>query len=422
MTTHTGEDLARIGVEATAGTGRTTPRKVRLRSLDVFRGVTIFFMIFVNYGGGQYYFFVHSPWNGLTVADLLFPWFMWIMGVSMVFSLKSQIQKRIPRSTIVLRIVKRSIILFILGLFVNGISNRNIPTLRIPGVLQRFSACYLLTASMEALIMIVNDDEIQTVGSCGSWYIFRDVVSSWFQWIVVIGLIALHTVVTYVLPVPGCPRGYIGPGGLHDDGLYANCTGGAAAYIDRFFFTPNHIYPFSTATKIYQNTTPHDPEGILGTLTSILIVQFGVAAGRVLITFDGHWDRILRLLTWAFVTGFIAGVLCDFSKEYGAVPLNKNLWSLSFVLTTASFGFIFFALIYLLVDWSGCWNGNPARYAGLNSILLYVGHELTGSVFPFSWTPAGNTHGAYLLMNLWGTSLWGIIAYICHRKKLYVSI
>lgn len=396
----------------------------RLRSLDVFRGITILLMIFVNYGGGKYYFFRHSPWNGLTVADLLFPWFMWIMGVSMVYSLRSQLRKGIPRSSIIIKIIKRSIILFALGLLFNGITNRNTPTLRIPGVLQRFSFCYLFTATMEVLLMTVNSGESLEGGSWlgGGWYMFRDVVDAWLQWSFVIVIVSLHTLVTYVVMVPGCPRGYIGPGGLHDYSADVNCTGGVAAYIDRMFFTSQHIYQHSTATKIYQNVTHHDPEGILGVMTSILMVQFGVAVGRILISHEGHKDRVLRFLAWSVSCGLFAGVLCGFSKEYGVVPVNKNLWSLSYVLTTASFASILFSIIYIAVDWSGKWNGNPARYAGLNSILLYVGHELTGDVFPFSWTPVGNTHGAYLLMHLWGASLWGLIAYVCHKKKIYISV
>uniref|UniRef100_A0A2P2I1S4 Heparan-alpha-glucosaminide N-acetyltransferase-like n=1 Tax=Hirondellea gigas TaxID=1518452 RepID=A0A2P2I1S4_9CRUS len=393
----------------------------RLKSLDVFRGITIFLMIFVNYGGGKYYFFRHSPWNGLTIADLVFPWFMWIMGVSTVFSFRSQLRKSVPRHVLVLRVIKRSVILFGLGLLVNGISNSNTETFRIPGVLQRFAICYLLTATLEALFMSVSEDD-HLIERWGGWFSFRDIIMSWLQWSIVIGLVSIHTVITFVLPIPDCPRGYIGPGGLHDYGTHSNCTGGVAAYIDRLFFTSDHMYSGSTARSVYQNQLGHDPEGLLGILTSMLMVQFGVAAGRILITYDSHKQRILRLLVWAATSGLVGAILCNFDKEIGVVPVNKNLWSLSYVLVTACFGLVLFCFIYVLVDWKEVWSGNPARYAGLNSILLYVGHEITKGVFPFGWTPGGSTHGEHLLMNLWGTSLWGVIAYICHRKKLYLSV
>lgn len=394
----------------------------RLRSLDVFRGITIFLMIFVNYGGGGYYFFLHSPWNGLTVADLVFPWFMWIMGVSMTFSTRSQLRRCIPRSVIVLKVIKRSLVLFGLGLLVNGISNSFMPTLRIPGVLQRFAGCYLITATLEALFLVPDASEQLQDERWNGWRMFRDIVQAWLQWAVVIGLASIHTVITYVLPVPGCPLGYIGPGGLSDYGTHSNCTGGAASYIDRLVFTSEHMYRGSTARKIYQNEMPNDPEGLLGFLTSMLMVQLGVAAGRILLSFDGHRSRVVRLLVWACTSGLVAGILCNFSKEYGIVPVNKNLWSLSYVLVTSSFAFVLFAGLYALVDWAKVWSGNPVRYAGLNSILLYVGHELTEGIFPFGWTPVGHSHEEHLLMNLWGASLWGFIAYICHKKRIYISV
>ena len=96
------------------------PRTPRVKSLDVFRGISIAVMIFVNYGGGGYWFFKHARWNGLTVADLVFPWFMWIMGTSMVFALQSQLRRGLQKRVIVGKILKRSSILFVLGLVLNS--------------------------------------------------------------------------------------------------------------------------------------------------------------------------------------------------------------------------------------------------------------------------------------------------------------
>ncbi|MCL4130219.1 UNVERIFIED_CONTAM: hypothetical protein GTU68_054908 [Idotea baltica] len=127
----------------------STLTTTRLRSLDTFRGITITLMIFVNYGGGTFYFFKHSPWNGLTVADLVFPWFLWIMGVSLTFSIKSQLRRMTPYYVIALRIIKRSVILFVLGIVVNSMRLNNMPEFRILGVLQRFAFCYLINALLE---------------------------------------------------------------------------------------------------------------------------------------------------------------------------------------------------------------------------------------------------------------------------------
>ena len=113
---------------------RRRKKKSRVRSLDAFRGLSIAVMIFVNYGGGAYWFFNHSRWNGLTVADLVFPWFMWIMGVSLAIGVRSQLRNSVPRKKMVAKIVKRSAILFLLGLFVNSGGANDFRTIRIPGV------------------------------------------------------------------------------------------------------------------------------------------------------------------------------------------------------------------------------------------------------------------------------------------------
>ena len=104
------------------------------------------------------------------------------------------------------------------------------------------------------------------------------------------------------------------------------------------------------------------------------------------------------------------------------MPVNKNLWSLSYVLCTACFAFLLFTLFYVAIDKVKLWSGNPLRYAGMNSILVYVGHEVCGRLLPFAWTPVGQHHANHLVMNLWGTSAWVIIAYLCHKRKIYLSV
>ncbi|XP_069190488.1 heparan-alpha-glucosaminide N-acetyltransferase isoform X2 [Procambarus clarkii] len=404
--------------QLSAGIPDSSMRRGRLQSLDTFRGLAIVIMVFVNYGGGRYYFFQHAHWNGLTVADLVFPWFMWIMGVSMIFSVRSQLQRTTKRYLMVFRILKRCAILFILGLIINSDNNQNyMPTLRIMGVLQRFAICYGITALMEVYLMNPQESPEYV------WYWkIRDIIRSGVQWVITILLVGVHTAITFGLHIPGCPTGYLGPGGLHDGGVHGNCTGGAAAYVDVSVLGEAHIYSHPTCKTIYNNDAPYDPEGILGALMAVLTVQFGAAAGRIIITYQGHGPRIKRWLVWAVVCGLLAGFLCDWRKEGGPIPVNKNLWSLSFVLTTACFAFFLLSLLYLFIDKWQWWSGNPFKYPGMNSILIYVGHEIFGGLFPWSWRPVGETHTNYLIMNLWGTSTWVIIAYLCHKRKLYLSV
>jgi heparan-alpha-glucosaminide N-acetyltransferase len=136
----------------------------RLRSLDTFRGFSLYFMIFVNYGGGGYYFFEHADWNGLTFADLLFPWFMWMMGVSLALSFASLDKKFAKKSSdeegplslrshqlmLTYKAVKRSAIFFALNLFLNN--GYEFKYWRIPGVLFYFAVSYLVTALVVILM------------------------------------------------------------------------------------------------------------------------------------------------------------------------------------------------------------------------------------------------------------------------------
>ncbi|CAG2067084.1 unnamed protein product, partial [Timema podura] len=133
--------------------------KTRMRSLDVFRGICIAVMIFVNYGGGQYWFFKHSTWNGLTIADLVFPWFLWIMGVSVALSLRSQLRSSVSRWKLFKKVLCRSIVLVSLGILLNSIANAkhtkstSLASLRLPGVLQRIGLSYFIVATLETLLM-----------------------------------------------------------------------------------------------------------------------------------------------------------------------------------------------------------------------------------------------------------------------------
>ncbi|KRT84082.1 hypothetical protein AMK59_1295, partial [Oryctes borbonicus] len=124
----------------------------RLKSIDVFRGLCIILMIFVNYGGGQYWFFKHSVWNGLTVTDLIFPWFIWVMGLSYSISLNKKLQRAVPRRQLIFLVLRRSFLLVILGFILNSHGKSvTLSALRFPGVLQHIGITYLLIGVVESL-------------------------------------------------------------------------------------------------------------------------------------------------------------------------------------------------------------------------------------------------------------------------------
>src|SRR3984885_4196946 len=137
-----------------AATTTTAPQSMvdtmrRLVSLDVARGITIAFMILVNNGGSERYGYrqlEHSPWNGWTLTDLVFPSFLFIAGISIVFSTESRLARGESKASLRLHTLKRSVVLFLFGLVVNGFPLFHLSTLRIYGVLQRIAICFLLAS------------------------------------------------------------------------------------------------------------------------------------------------------------------------------------------------------------------------------------------------------------------------------------
>ncbi|XP_048587275.1 heparan-alpha-glucosaminide N-acetyltransferase isoform X2 [Nematostella vectensis] len=412
----TAENISPTSLHPPSEFAKLPKEKRRLRSLDTFRGIAITLMIFVNFGGGGYYFFGHAAWNGLLVADLVFPWFIWIMGVSITLSFKSLKRRKVKKWKICLKVIRRSLILFGLGLFTSNFND--LETYRIPGVLQRFAACYIVIALMQ---LFLGPSEEQTQKKW--WDPIRDVVSIWKQWLAMLLLLAIYVTVTYAVKLDGCPRGYTGPGGIGRGYPEAfNCTGGVANYIDRKFFG-KHIYQWPTVKQLYKTKLPHEPEGFLGTLTSIFLVFLGVQAGRILHTYRKSTERITRWLAWGVFLGLIGVGLCKASENEGVVPINKNLWSVSFILVTGSSSFFLLTFCYIFTDSLGWWNGAPFFYPGMNSILLYVGHGILYNNFPFSWKmDKYGTHSEKLAMNLLGTSLWVLISYYLYRKKTFLKI
>nr|CAD7434077.1 unnamed protein product [Timema monikensis] len=372
--------------------------KTRLRSLDVFRGICIAVMIFVNYGGGQYWFFKHSTWNGLTIADLVLVDYGCEHGAIIALT-TAQFSESLE-----------------------AVQEGSIPIHRFGDFRHTTQLYCKCKTHQEHQPCQLKTSWGASAHWYGPWLVLQDVLESWLQWLVILGLVATHTCLTFLLPVEGCPTGYLGPGGSYNYSSHPNCTGGAAGYIDRMVFRNEHLYQKPTCYEIYQTTLPYDPEGLLGTLTSILMVYLGVQAGRITLCYHYAYSRVVRWTTWAIITGLLAGCLCNFSRSDGVVPVNKNLWSVSYVLATASLAFMLQCILYIWVDvkrWMSC---NLFRFAGMNAILLYVGHELTHGVFPWGWQPYYHTHMEYLLMALWGSCLWVFIAFVLFKRNIFLTI
>lgn len=221
--------------------------------------LSIVLMIFVNSGGGGYSWIEHAAWNGLHLADIVFPSFLWIMGVCIPLSIKAQLGRGIGKGRICARIVWRAIKLFAIGLCLNSINGPQMEQLRLMGVLQRFGIAYLIVGVLHTLCSRRDQLSPQRAWQRAIY----DVCLFSGELAVLLALVATYLGLTFGLPVPGCPRGYLGPGGKSDNAANPHCIGGAAGYVDMLVLGESHIYQHPTAKYVY-DATAFDPEGVFG--------------------------------------------------------------------------------------------------------------------------------------------------------------
>jgi len=177
--------------------------------------------------------------------------------------------------------------------------------------------------------------------------------------------------------------------------------------------------------------------GFVGAFHAAFLVWLGLTCGRIFVHHKDVHSRLRRLLLWGCAQSLLAGLLCGFSKDGGVIPVNKNLWSLSFILLQSGLGNILLSAFYIIVDVKIWWAGNPLRAMGMNSILLYCAHEIFGRCcpppvllnlsltlirfFPF-YIQGPNTHSWNLFSNAFGCFCWVVIAYILYRKGHFFAI
>ncbi|HVL69756.1 MAG TPA: heparan-alpha-glucosaminide N-acetyltransferase domain-containing protein [Vicinamibacterales bacterium] len=295
----------------------------RLVSLDVFRGLTMAAMVIVNNPGdwGNVYApLLHADWHGWTPTDLIFPFFLFIVGVSITLSKKSQSWGAILR---------RSLLIFALGLFLAGYPRFDPDRWRIPGVLQRIAVCYLAAAA--AYRLTAGDRRRQAA-----------VLAP------VAGVLALaYWAVMTLVPVPGGVAGDLSP------------EGNLGAWLDRALME-GHLW-----------RPRWDPEGLLSTVPAISTTLLGILAGLLLGTrLPG--ERKTLVLAAAGAAGVAVGLAWNL-----LFPINKNLWTSSYVFFTAGCASLLLAACYWLVDVRGWrrWT-TPLVILGVNAITLFVASGL----------------------------------------------
>ena len=360
-------------------TGSTGGRVV---SLDAFRGLTIAAMILVNNPGSWAYVYAplaHAEWHGWTPTDLIFPYFLFIVGVAIPFSFSRRLAQGAGRGRLFGHVVRRSLILIGLGLAMRAIPDFDLFDMRLYGVLQRIGLVYCATAAL---------------------YLWGSARVRW----VAVGVLLL---------------GYwaLVAGNLTPDG-------NLGARIDRFLM----------GDRLWQGTW--DPEGLLSTLPAIGTGLLGIFCGERLRSGRSAGD-IARGM-WIAGTGLVVlGLLWD-----TVFPINKNLWSSSYVLFTAGTALLLFGVMYWLIDvkrWRGEWV-TPLVVYGMNSIAVFVasgmfakllvrvrvggdgGMPLSAWLYEQAFRSWGGDYGGSLAMALAQVAFWLGVMWLLHRRGTYIRV
>lgn len=364
----------------------------RLESLDAFRGLAIAGMILVNNPGSWNHVYpplAHAEWHGWTPTDLIFPFFLFILGVAIPFSFGKRMSRGAAREELLGHVIRRSLILFGLGLFMAAFPRFELGDLRIMGVLQRIGLVYAVAAP---------------------FYLYS---SQRGRWVASAIILLLYWGLMTLVPVPGYGAGDLSP------------EGNLAAYLDRALLPG----------RLWQETW--DPEGLLSTLPAIVTPLLGIQAGTWLRSGEEPGSRVARMVaagSAATALGWLWGLW---------FPVNKNLWTSSYVLLTAGIALLGLALFYWAIDVRGRkrW-AYPLVVYGRNAIAVFVASGLLakmlgiwrvegagGSSAPLkawlyehgfaSWAGPMNGSLAFALCYVlfWLALMWGLDA-----RRIYIKI
>jgi predicted acyltransferase len=359
----------------------------RLVSLDLFRGLTIAGMILVNNPGSSravYAPLLHADWNGWTVADLIFPCFLFMVGTSLLISCQRRRQQGATDGNLLLHVLWRSLALIAIGLVLNGLFFLPWHEVRVPGVLQRIGVVYFF-ATMITL----------TVRRRGR--IFLTVLLLAGYW----GLMML-------VPSPSHA-----PGDVSQEG-------NLASFVDRQLMT-GHLW-----------RRDWDPEGLLSTIPAIATALCGTFAAEWILSASSR-SRI--------AAGMLGGGCLALAIGYAwgfAFPINKNLWTSSFAVLTAGFAALALGVCYWIVDVRGLrrW-AQPAVFIGMNPLAIYVASEIVGELLRICKLPNGvvaqqwmfrllaNVSTEEMASLMWAITyvwIWVAVAWLMHRKGVFIKL
>jgi predicted acyltransferase len=362
----------------------------RLVSLDVFRGITIAGMVLVNNPGSWehiYWPLEHAQWHGWTPTDLVFPFFLFIVGVAIPLAFAGRVERGGSKRDLYVKIIKRTLIIFAIGLFLNAFPHFPIAQLRIPGVLQRIAVCYFF-----ASIIFINTRLATQIA-------------------ITIGLLIVYALLVSFIPAPGFLAGDL------------TKEGSLPSYIDRLVFGANHVW---RQAKVY------DPEGILSTIPALATTLIGVLTGQWLRSEKTRYEKVAAM--------FVVGAVC-IALGWGwnaFFPINKALWTSSYVLFTGGLALQFLAFCYWLIDIKGYrrW-AKPFEVFGMNAIALYVGAGIMADLFGVikvqgqslgswiyergfeSWLPPVDASLAFAISFV---LFWLLLMWILYRRRIFIKV
>ena len=358
----------------------------RILSVDIFRGATIGLMILVNTPGtwsAVYAPFLHAKWHGYTPTDLVFPFFLFIVGTSIVFSYKNKTASTETYKKIVIRTLK----LIGLGLFLGAFLIefpfvKDFADIRFPGVLQRIGVVFFFAA-----ILFLNCNWKTLIG-------------------ISITLLVGYWLLLTLIPVDGVAS------------TLERAPNNFANWLDvKVFGTHNY-------------KADYDPEGLLSTIPSIVSSLLGIFTGLILTSKQEKKATILMGIGGALL---IIGHIWDIF-----FPINKALWTSSFVLVTAGWANLILALIYYLTDVKGLKFGSIFRYAGANAITLYFLSSFISKIMGQIKISETSLHGwlfhtvyvhdfmsmqlSSLLYGLTVVGFYCVLAYFLYQKKIFIKV
>jgi predicted acyltransferase len=407
----------------------------RLASLDVFRGLTVAMMIFVNMVGlnapndlspeqlkglgifKDFYLWIdHAPWhNSWNLADFAFPFFLYIVGMAMALSFAKYTIDNRPSKEIYWKLLKRAAMLFVVGLLINGtiyalcdISSKgifNFQTLRFMGILQRIALSYAIAA----VIVLRFPPKV--------------------QWGIAGGILLIHWLLLALVAAPDAPAGTFGTKEVM--GYVDSKKFNFASFIDRNIIPQAHFHK--------QGKNGYEPEGLFSTLPAITSVLLGY--------FNGVWLKTRRIpkssrnsssMAMFALGAIVIGVI--WGKFF---PLNKALWTSSYVLFMGGWALLTFTLCYELIDVRGIGRklSKPLEWMGLNPLFAFVGSVLMIKVFMnnnvdvcgekgtniykylvkimFGWAGAGHDTVLFAAATV---ALWSFLCYLMYRMRWFIKL